>query len=774
MFDTLTNKLSAAFSKITSRGVLSEKDIDEAMREIRIALLEADVSLPVVRQFIAAVKEQALGEKVVRSVQPGQMVVKIVHDELVKILGSDESGLNFQAVPPVCLLMVGLQGSGKTTTSAKIAARLKGKKKVLLASLDVYRPAAQEQLAQLAAQIGVAALPVVKGEKPEEITRRALKTGKNGGYDVIILDTAGRQHIDEALMNEVVAVKKIAEPTEVLLVADSMIGQEACNVAREFNEKVGLTGIILTRVDGSSRAGAALSMRIVSGAPIKFLGTGEKIDEFEEFHPDRLAGRILGQGDVVSLVEKTMEKIVALCKGRGFVFSGSEIYGGLANTWDYGPLGVELKNNVKKAWWKKFVQENPYNVGQDSAILMNPQTWVASGHLGGFSDPLMDCKACKERFRADKLIEDFCAEQGMELPKPIDAFSQDEMAAFIEEHQIPCPSCGKHDFTGIRQFNLMFKTFQGVTEDAKNTVYLRPETAQGIFVNFNNIQRTTRRKLPFGVCQIGKSFRNEITPGNFTFRTREFEQMELEFFCKPGTDLEWFQYWRTYCHDWLLGLNIKDENLRLRDHDPEELCFYSKATTDFEFLFPFGWGELWGVADRTDYDLSQHQKTSGVDMTYFDQEQNQHYIPYVVEPSLGADRVTLAFLVEAYDEEVVGQDKNGKDDIRVVLHFHPALAPFKAAVLPLSKKLGPKATEIYHMLQKDFMVDYDEAGSIGKRYRREDEIGTPYCITVDFQTVGDENTPADNAVTIRDRDTMEQVRVPIDQLKAWLTDKLAY
>ncbi|HIQ69870.1 MAG TPA: glycine--tRNA ligase [Candidatus Avoscillospira stercorigallinarum] len=472
--------------------------------------------------------------------------------------------------------------------------------------------------------------------------------------------------------------------------------------------------------------------------------------------------------------EKTMEKIVALCKGRGFVFSGSEIYGGLANTWDYGPLGVELKNNVKKAWWKKFVQENPYNVGQDSAILMNPQTWVASGHLGGFSDPLMDCKACKERFRADKLIEDFCAEQGIQLPKPIDAFSQDEMAAFIEEHQIPCPSCGKHDFTGIRQFNLMFKTFQGVTEDAKNTVYLRPETAQGIFVNFNNIQRTTRRKLPFGVCQIGKSFRNEITPGNFTFRTREFEQMELEFFCKPGTDLEWFQYWRTYCHDWLLGLNIKDENLRLRDHDPEELCFYSKATTDFEFLFPFGWGELWGVADRTDYDLSQHQKTSGVDMTYFDQEQNEHYIPYVVEPSLGADRVTLAFLVEAYDEEVVGQDKNGKDDIRVVLHFHPALAPFKAAVLPLSKKLGPKATEIYHMLQKDFMVDYDEAGSIGKRYRREDEIGTPYCITVDFQTVGDENTPADNAVTIRDRDTMEQVRVPIDQLKAWLTDKLAY
>ncbi len=472
--------------------------------------------------------------------------------------------------------------------------------------------------------------------------------------------------------------------------------------------------------------------------------------------------------------EKTMEKIVALCKGRGFIFAGSEIYGGLANTWDYGPLGVELKNNVKKAWWKKFVQENPYNVGQDSAILMNPQTWVASGHLGGFSDPLMDCKECKERFRADKLIEDYCAKEGVELPKPIDAFSQQEMAQFIEDHQVPCPTCGKHNFTDIRQFNLMFKTFQGVTEDAKNTVYLRPETAQGIFVNFNNIQRTTRRKLPFGVCQIGKSFRNEITPGNFTFRTREFEQMELEFFCQPGTDLEWFQYWRNFCHQWLLNLNMKDENLRLRDHDPEELCFYSKATTDFEFMFPFGWGELWGVADRTDYDLNQHMKTSGQDMTYFDQEKNEHYVPYVVEPSLGCDRVVLAFLCEAYDEEVVGQDKNGKDDIRTVMHFHPALAPFKAAVLPLSKKLGPKATEIYHMLQKDFMVDYDEAGSIGKRYRREDEIGTPYCITVDFQTIGDAETPADNAVTIRDRDTMEQVRVPISELKQWLTDKLTY
>ena len=451
--------------------------------------------------------------------------------------------------------------------------------------------------------------------------------------------------------------------------------------------------------------------------------------------------------------EKTMEKIVALCKGRGFIFSGSEIYGGLANTWDYGPLGVELKNNVKKAWWKKFVQENPYNVGLDAAILMNPQTWVASGHLGGFSDPLMDCKECKERFRADKLIEDWAGENGVELEKPIDAFSQAEMKDFIESHNIPCPSCGKHNFTDIRQFNLMFKTFQGVTEDAKNTVYLRPETAQGIFVNFQNVQRTTRRKLPFGVCQIGKSFRNEITPGNFTFRTREFEQMELEFFCKPGTDLEWFQYWRSFCKEWLLNLNISEEHLRLRDHSPEELCFYSKGTTDFEFLFPFGWGELWGVADRTDYDLTQHQTTSGKDMTYFDPETNERYIPYVVEPSLGADRVTLAFLIEAYDEEVVDAEKN---DVRVVMHFHPALAPFKVAVLPLSKKLSDKARELQAELAKDWMVDFDETGSIGKRYRRQDEIGTPYCVTV------------------RDRDTMEQVRLPISELKAYLAEKLAY
>lgn len=472
--------------------------------------------------------------------------------------------------------------------------------------------------------------------------------------------------------------------------------------------------------------------------------------------------------------QKTMEKVVALCKNRGFIFPGSEIYGGLANAWDYGPLGVELKNNVKKAWWKKFVQENPYNVGLDAAILMNPQTWVASGHLGSFSDPLMDCKECHERFRADKLIEDWCAVNGVTLEKPIDAFSQQEMADFVENNYVCCPTCGKHNFTEIRQFNLMFKTFQGVTEDAKNTVYLRPETAQGIFVNFPSIQRTSRKKVPFGVCQVGKSFRNEITPGNFTFRTREFEQMELEFFCKPGTDLEWFAYWRQFCHDWLTGLGMQDENLRLRDHEPEELSFYSKATTDFEYLFPFGWGELWGVADRTDYDLTQHQNVSGKDLTYFDPSDNSRYIPYVIEPSLGADRVTLAFLVEAYDEEVVGQDKKGNDDVRVVMHFPAALAPFKAAVLPLSKKLAPKAQEVYAELSKYFMVDYDDTGSIGKRYRREDEIGTPYCITVDFETVGDGEKPADNAVTVRDRDTMEQIRIPISELKDWLTEKTFY
>ena len=470
-------------------------------------------------------------------------------------------------------------------------------------------------------------------------------------------------------------------------------------------------------------------------------------------------------------MEKTMDKIVALAKSRGFVYPGSEIYGGLANTWDYGNLGVELKNNVKRAWWQKFIQESPYNVGVDCAILMNSQTWVASGHLGGFSDPLMDCKSCKERFRADKLIEDYMAEHGIEIEGSVDGWSQEQMKQYIDDNNICCPSCGKHDFTDIRQFNLMFKTFQGVTEDAKNTVYLRPETAQGIFVNFKNVQRTSRKKIPFGIGQIGKSFRNEITPGNFTFRTREFEQMELEFFCKPDTDLEWFQYWRTYCHDWLKGLNIKEENLRLRDHEPEELSFYSKATTDFEYLFPFGWGELWGVADRTNYDLTQHQEHSGQDLTYFDQEKNEHYIPYVVEPSLGADRMTLALLVEAYDEEVVDAEKN---DVRTVMRFHPAIAPFKCAVLPLSKKLSEKAREIQAELSKDWMVDFDDTGSIGKRYRREDEIGTPYCITVDFDTVGDADKAGDNCVTVRDRDTMEQVRLPIDQLKSYLAEKLAY
>jgi glycyl-tRNA synthetase len=463
--------------------------------------------------------------------------------------------------------------------------------------------------------------------------------------------------------------------------------------------------------------------------------------------------------------EKTMDKIVALCKTRGFIFPGSEIYGGLANTWDYGPLGVELKNNIKKAWWKKFVQENRYNVGLDAAILMNPQTWVASGHLAGFSDPLMDCRECHERFRADKLIEDWCAAESYTPEKPIDAFSQAEMKEFVEEHSIPCPTCGKHNFTDIRQFNLMFKTFQGVTEDAKNTVYLRPETAQGIFTNFVNVQRTTRRKLPFGICQIGKSFRNEITPGNFIFRVREFEQMELEFFCVPGTDLEWFAYWRQFCRDWLLSIGLREENLRLRDHAPEELCFYSKATTDFEFLFPFGWGELWGVADRTDYDLTQHQNVSGKDLTYFDQEKNEHYIPYVIEPSLGVDRSVLAVLCDAYDEETVDPEKN---DVRTVLHLHPALAPVKAAVLPLSKKLAGPATEIRDRLAKYFTVDYDDAGSIGKRYRRQDEIGTPLCVTYDF------DSEEDGCVTVRDRDTMSQVRIRIEELKDWIAKAIEF
>ncbi len=462
-------------------------------------------------------------------------------------------------------------------------------------------------------------------------------------------------------------------------------------------------------------------------------------------------------------MEKTMDKIEALAKNRGFVYPGSEIYGGLANTWDYGNLGVELKNNVKKAWWQKFVQENPYNVGVDCAILMNPQTWVASGHLGGFSDPLMDCKSCKERFRADKLIEDYLAEHNIKIEGSVDGWSQEEMKKYIDEHEIVCPSCGKKDFTDIRQFNLMFKTFQGVTEEAKNTIYLRPETAQGIFVNFKNVQRTSRKKVPFGIGQIGKSFRNEISPGNFTFRTREFEQMELEFFCKPGSDLEWFTYWRGFCRDWLLSLGVKEDEIKLRDHTAEELCFYSKATTDIEFLFPFGWGELWGIADRTDYDLTQHQNVSGEDMSYFDDELKEKYIPYVIEPSLGADRVVLAFLCSAYDEEEL---EGG--DMRTVLRFHPALAPVKIGVLPLSKKLAEGAQKLYTELSKKYNCEYDDRGNIGKRYRRLDEIGTPYCVTYDFES------ETDGCVTVRDRDTMAQERIKIEELDAYFADKFVF
>lgn len=453
--------------------------------------------------------------------------------------------------------------------------------------------------------------------------------------------------------------------------------------------------------------------------------------------------------------EKTMEKIVALCKNRGYVYQGSEIYGGLSNTWDYGPLGVEFKNNVKKAWLKKFVQESPYNVGLDSAILMNPQVWVASGHVGGFSDPLMDCRECKTRHRADKLIE--------EVGGDANAMTFEQMADYIREHKVACPVCGSTNFTDIRKFNLMFKTFQGVTEDAKNEIYLRPETAQGIFVNFANIQRTTRRKLPFGVAQIGKSFRNEITPGNFVFRTREFEQMELEFFCKPGTDLDWFYYWKDYCKQFILNLGIAEENIRLRDHSAEELSFYSTATTDIEFLFPFGWGELWGIADRTNYDLTQHQTHSGKSLEYFDPETNERYIPYVIEPSLGADRIALAFLCDAYDEEVIDEK-----DTRIVMRLHPFLAPYKAAILPLSKKLGEKAEEVRAMLSKHFMVEYDDAGSIGKRYRRQDEIGTPFCITYDFDSLEDQ------CVTVRDRDTMQQERIAIEELVDYINKKLEF
>ena len=457
----------------------------------------------------------------------------------------------------------------------------------------------------------------------------------------------------------------------------------------------------------------------------------------------------------------TMDKIVGLCKSRGYVYPGSEIYGGLANTWDYGPLGVELKNNIKKAWMKKFVQESKYNVGLDAAILMNPEVWVASGHVGNFSDPLIDCKECKTRHRADKLIEEWAHEQGKDMIA--DGMSDEQLINFIKENHIPCPNCGKENFTDIRKFNLMFKTFQGVTEDSKSEIYLRPETAQGIFVNFKNVMRTTRRKLPMGIAQIGKAFRNEITPGNFTFRTREFEQMELEFFCKPGTDLEWHKYWKEFCENWLLSLGMKKENIRLRDHSPEELSHYSNGTTDIEFTFPFGWGELWGIADRTNYDLKQHMEHSKEDMTYLDPETNEKYIPYCIEPSLGCDRVALAFLCNAYDEEEIAEG-----DVRTVLHLHPALAPYKVAVLPLSKKLSEKAEEIYSSLSKKFMCDYDEAGSIGKRYRREDEIGTPYCVTIDFDTLDD------NCVTIRDRDTMEQVRVKIDELEAWIQEKVDF
>ncbi len=456
----------------------------------------------------------------------------------------------------------------------------------------------------------------------------------------------------------------------------------------------------------------------------------------------------------------TMEKLVALCKSRGIIFAGSEIYGGLANTWDYGPLGVELKNNIKRAWWKKFVQECPLNVGVDCAILMNPSVWVASGHVGGFSDPLMDCKSCKARHRADNLIENHLNKKGENLS--IAGWSNEQMENFIKERGIKCPICGNAEFTGVRKFNLMFKTFQGVTEDSSSTVYLRPETAQGIFVNFKNVQRASRMRVPFGIAQIGKSFRNEITPGNFIFRTREFEQMELEFFCAPGTDIEWFEYWKNFCKDWLIGLGIRTDKLKLRDHQKEELSHYSKATTDFEFLFPFGWGELWGIADRTDFDLKAHASQSGENMEYTDPITNEKYVPYCIEPSLGADRVLLAFLCNAYDEEQV------EGETRVVLRLHPALAPYKVAVLPLQKKLSEKANEIYSMLAKKFAASYDETGSIGKRYRRQDEAGTPYCVTVDFDTL------EDGTVTVRDRDTMAQDRVGIAELVAYIERKIEY
>ncbi len=461
-------------------------------------------------------------------------------------------------------------------------------------------------------------------------------------------------------------------------------------------------------------------------------------------------------------MEKSMEKIVNLCKSRGFVYAGSEIYGGLSNSWDYGPIGSELKKNIKDAWWKKFIRENKYNVGIDAAIIMNPQVWVTTGHVGGFSDPLIDCKSCKIRHRADKLIEEWTFAQGEQI-SGLDGWSNEELVDYIKKNNIPCPDCGKTDFTDIRKFNLMFKTSIGVTEDAKSEVYLRPETAQGMFVNFKNVLRTTRSKMPMGIGQMGRSFRNEITPGNFIFRTREFEQMELEFFCKPGTDLEWYEYWKDFCKNWLISIGIKEENLRMREHSKEELSFYSKGTTDIEYLFPFGWGELWGIADRTDYDLSRHMEASKEELTYLDPETNEKYVPYCVEPSVGVDRIFLTTICDAYDEEEIAEG-----DVRTVLHLHPAIAPFKAAVLPLSKKLSAKAIEVYDELSKRFNIEYDEAGSIGKRYRREDEIGTPYCITIDFDTL------EDNAVTVRDRDTMEQIRMPISELEKFLEEKTRF
>ena len=458
--------------------------------------------------------------------------------------------------------------------------------------------------------------------------------------------------------------------------------------------------------------------------------------------------------------EISMAELVALCKNRGFVFAGSQIYGGLSNTWDYGPLGVLLKNNIKNLWWKEFIQKEHTNVGLDSAILMNPKVWVASGHLSNFADPLMDCRECKSRVRADKLIEEWLFETGKTFEGSVEAMSDEEKEKFIKENQISCPTCKKCNFTPIRKFNLMFKTFQGVTEEAKDQIYLRPETAGGIFVNFKNVLRTTRGKLPLGIGQIGKSFRNEITPGNFIFRVREFEQMELEFFCAPEDSEKWFDYYRAKAFDFLKGLGIDEKRLRFRDHEKEELSFYSKATTDVEFLFPFGWGELWGIANRTDYDLSVHQQHSGEDLSYLDPYTNKKFIPYVIEPSVGVERVFLSVLCSAYNEEKVG------DDTRIVMKFNKSLAPIKVAVLPLSNKLTDKAQEVFSMLADDFSAEFDTSGSIGKRYRRQDEIGTPYCVTIDFDTL------EDNQVTVRDRDSMKQERVAIGELKKYLEEHL--